>query len=176
MATPRFLIALGSNVPHPRHGAPPAVLRAALAALEAQGLVLVAASAPLASDPVGPSQRRYANAAAVVETGLAPPALLALLQRIEHQFGRRRRGRRWRARTLDLDIVLWTGGCWHDRALTVPHPLYRTRGFVLGPALAVAADWRDPLGGLSVRQLHARLPPARRCPIRRLTRTAPPPR
>lgn len=41
--------------------------------------------------------------------------------------------------------------------LTVPHVAYRTRDFVLRPALPIAADWRDPLGGLTVRQLLHRL-------------------
>ena len=58
---------------------------------------------------------------------------------------------------LDLDLVLWSGGAWSSPGLIVPHPAYRERAFVLGPMLAVAPDWRDPLSGLSTRQLHARL-------------------
>ena len=64
----RYLIALGSNAPHHRHGAPAAVLRAALGMLEAEGVAVLAASPLIASAPVGPSKRRYANGAALVET------------------------------------------------------------------------------------------------------------
>ena len=114
-------------------------------------------SKSLSSAPLGPSSRRYANGAVVVATELDPPALLAVLKRIEAEFGRRRGGARWRARVLDLDIVLWSGGCWKDRILTIPHGGYRGRAFVLRPASRVAPLWRDPVGGLTVRQLHARL-------------------
>ena len=133
-------------------------MRAALAAVAAEpGILLDSASRITASAPLGPSRRRYANAVAVVATTLAPPDLLARLHTIETAFGRRRRGSCWRARTLDLDIVLWSGGVWSSPALTIPHPAFRHRIFVLLPAREIAADWRDPLTGLTVRRLAARL-------------------
>ena len=162
----RYLIALGSNVRHPRHGQPRDVLRAALERLEAEGLQVLAAARPFLTDPIGPSIRRYANSAAVVDSALGPPDLLALLKRIEREFGRRSGGRRWRARVLDLDIVLWSGGAWAGPDLIVPHPLFRQRAFVLGPAAAIAPGWRDPVSGLTVRQLHARLTGPRPLPKR----------
>ncbi len=137
-------------------GTPRAVLAAAMEELAALGTV-TARSAVIDSAPVGPSQRQYANAALVLETERLPPALLMVLQAMEQDFGRVRRGQRWRARVLDLDIVLWSGGAWNAPGLTVPHPLFRTRPFVLAPALAIAASWRDPASGLTLRQLHARL-------------------
>ena len=78
------------------------------------------------------------------------------LQSIEEKFGRERRGQRWRARTLDLDIVLWSGGAWHSTTLSIPHPLFREREFVLRPAAEIAADWRDPVSGHTLRQLARR--------------------
>jgi 2-amino-4-hydroxy-6-hydroxymethyldihydropteridine diphosphokinase len=133
------------------------VLAQALRTLQTEGLRVVSASRVISSDPVGPSIRRYVNAAAVVETSLAPPELLGLLKRVERQFGRRAGGQRWTARVLDLDIVLWSGGSYADPQLTVPHRLFRERPFVLTPAMEIAADWRDPVTGLTLRQLHARL-------------------
>lgn len=153
----RYIIALGSNVRHPRHGLPPAVLRAALAAMADEGLKIDAASPIIASAPLGPSRRRYANAAVRIATSLGPPALLALLKQIETRFGRVRRGARWGARTLDLDVVLWSGGLWRSAALTIPHPAFRERPFVLGPTSAIAPQWRDPGTGCTIRHLHARL-------------------
>jgi 2-amino-4-hydroxy-6-hydroxymethyldihydropteridine diphosphokinase len=153
----RYLIALGSNQRHARFGTPRRVLVAALERLEAEGVHVTAAAPMIETAPIGPSTRRYANSAAVIETGLEPEALLALLKRIERAFGRRPGGQRWRARVLDLDIVLWSGGAYASDALTIPHPLFRERRFVLAPALAVAPDWRDPMTGATVRQLHARL-------------------
>jgi len=156
-ALQRYLIALGSNVRHVRFGAPRQVLAAALEQLEADGVHVLAVAPAIETDPIGPSIRRYANSAALIETGLEPEGLLALLKRIEREFGRRPGGQRWRARVLDLDVILWSGGAWSSPALTVPHKLFRERAFVLAPAVTVAPTWRDPLTGASVRQLHARL-------------------
>ena len=117
------------------------------------------------SRPLGPSLREYANAAAIVRTALEPPALLALLHQVESRFGRRRLGQPWRARTLDLDIVLWSGGCWADDALVIPHREMRNRAFVLRPAAAIAPRWRDPLSGLTLKHLLTRLT-RRRAPLR----------
>ena len=133
------------------------MLAAALAALEREGLRIVARAPVIESDPVGPSSRRYANSAALAETALEPSALLALVKRIEREFGRRRGGQRWTSRVLDLDLVLWSGGCFAAPGLIIPHPLFRDRAFVLAPAARIAAGWRDPVSGLSIRQLHARL-------------------
>ncbi len=193
-ATHRYLIALGSNARHARFGAPRRVLAAALERLAAEGVRVIAAAPVIETEPVGPSIRRYANSAAVIETALDPEALLALLKRLEREFGRRPGGRRWRARVLDLDLVLWSGGVFplpfrggarggackiarrgvsaptptpplkgrglsgHARGtLTIPHPLFRERDFVLTPAAAIAPAWRDPITSLTLRQLHARL-------------------
>jgi 2-amino-4-hydroxy-6-hydroxymethyldihydropteridine diphosphokinase len=116
----------------------------------------VIAAAPIVdSAPLGPSSRRFANAAVVIESDEAPPVLLARLKRIEAAFGRRR-GRRWGARVIDLDIVLWSGGSWADDRLTIPHKAFRERDFVLGPLARIAPRWRDPVTGLTVRQLARR--------------------
>jgi 2-amino-4-hydroxy-6-hydroxymethyldihydropteridine diphosphokinase len=154
---PGYLIALGSNIRHVRHGSPHQVIEAALAALQEQGVEVQHRSRVIASLPLGPSLRRYANAAVVVTTALDPPELLARLKAMETAFGKRRGGRPWRARVLDLDIVLWSSGIWVSPRLAIPHPAFRERAFVLRPAMDVAPDWRDPVTGLKVRHLFARL-------------------
>ncbi len=157
MAGQRYLIALGSNMRHVRHGPPERVLGAALGELEREGLKILAAAPVIRSAPLGPSRRRYANGAVLVRAKQGPDELLDLLKAIERRFGRTRGGQRWASRVLDLDIVLWSGGAWSSPGLTVPHPAFRQRTFVLAPVLAIAPDWRDPLTALSLRQLHARL-------------------
>ncbi|MBC2668438.1 2-amino-4-hydroxy-6-hydroxymethyldihydropteridine diphosphokinase [Novosphingobium piscinae] len=166
----RYVIALGANRWHPRHGSPRRTLAAAVQALVRDGLTIEAVSPWLASVPLGPSRRTYANGAMRVASPLAPAALLARLQQVETAFGRRRRGQAWSARVLDLDIVLWSGGCWTDRHLVIPHRHFRDRAFVLTPARAVAADWRDPVTGLTLRHLHARLTAPRALPKRGVLR------
>lgn len=151
----RYLIALGSNVRHHRHGLPPKVLRAALAELDAAGLRIERASHVISTAPLGPSPRRYANAAAILAADLAPDALLRRLKAVERKFGRRG-GRRWASRVLDLDVILWDGGAWQSPGLSVPHLAFRQRRFVLEPAAAIAPGWRDPVTGLTLRQLAGR--------------------
>jgi 2-amino-4-hydroxy-6-hydroxymethyldihydropteridine diphosphokinase len=151
-----YAIAIGSNRPLSARLPPEAIVRAAMAMLDAPPLVLCAASPIMANRPIGPSSRRFANAAAIVETPLAPPALLAHLKAMERRFNRRR-GQRWGARTLDLDIILWTGGRWKSRTLRIPHRAWQARDFVLTPLAAIAPHWRAPGSPLTVRHLHARL-------------------
>jgi 2-amino-4-hydroxy-6-hydroxymethyldihydropteridine diphosphokinase len=152
------LIALGSNQRLPLFGGPERVLQQAVAALETADVDVFAVSPTIRSAALGPSRRVYANAAAIVSTDLSPPELLVMLQSVERHFGRSRRGQSWQARTLDLDILLWSGGIWSsdNPALTIPHYAMRKRGFVLGPAQAIASDWLDPISNLSIRQLFHR--------------------
>jgi 2-amino-4-hydroxy-6-hydroxymethyldihydropteridine diphosphokinase len=145
-----YAIALGSNR-RSRFGSPAETVRAAAGAIGAHRL------SPIRATPaLGPAGRTFANAAALVETELQPPELLAVLKGIERDFGRRG-GRRWGPRVLDLDIILWSQGAWAEGGLVIPHPSFRERRFVLDPLAEIAPDWRDPLSRASVRQLLARL-------------------
>ena len=92
---------------------------------------------------------------ALIESQFLPPDMLAALKGIEREFGRRS-GRRWGARVLDLDIADWSGGRWHSRGLTVPHPAVERRAFVLEPLATIAPGWRVR-GSLTARQLAHRL-------------------
>ncbi|MFL6845507.1 MAG: 2-amino-4-hydroxy-6-hydroxymethyldihydropteridine diphosphokinase [Allosphingosinicella sp.] len=150
MALTSYAIALGSNR-RSRHGSPAATVRAAASAIGAKSL-----SSVHLTPAFGPAGRSFANAAALVESDLDPPALLARLKQVERDFGRRR-GRRWGPRVLDLDIVLWSEGAWATGGLIVPHPEYRNRDFVLAPLAEIAPGWRDPLTGATIRQLRHRL-------------------
>ncbi|QWC58397.1 2-amino-4-hydroxy-6-hydroxymethyldihydropteridine diphosphokinase [Erythrobacter sp. 3-20A1M] len=155
MSAQLYLIALGSNRRHRRYGRPREVVAAAMEELSALGTV-TARSPVIDSAPLGPSARTFANAAVIVESALAPDAILAELKRMERAFGRRR-ARRWGTRVLDLDIVLWSGGMCAAPDLAIPHPAFRERAFVIGPAALIAAHWRDPVTSLTLRQLRFRL-------------------
>lgn len=160
-----YLIALGSNRRHPVLGPPERILAEAFVALEMADIDVFAHSHIVSSAPVGPSTRRYVNAAAIIASPLKPPALLSRLHEIEAHFGRERRGQAWRARVLDLDIILWSGGMWIDSnpALAIPHAHMHKRDFVLGPASEIAPRWRDPITGLALKHLYARY--KRRIPV-----------
>jgi 2-amino-4-hydroxy-6-hydroxymethyldihydropteridine diphosphokinase len=161
MADSSYAIALGSNR-RGRHGSPARTIREALRALEEEGVCVDALSTIRLTPAMGPSHRGFANAVAIISTELGPSELLGLLKTIERAFGRRG-GRRWGARILDLDIILWSSCAWEGPGLVVPHPRFRERRFVLEPLAELAPGWRDPLTGATVRQLFHRL--ARRAPV-----------
>ena len=160
-----YAIAIGSNR-RGRHGGPDAEARAAIAALTPIAVARLRRSAPL-----GPSHRTFVNTAVLIESAEEPRALLLRLKSIERAFGRRR-GQRWGARVIDLDIVLWSEGVHGQPDLVVPHRDFRVRAFVLDPLVDIAGDWRDPLTGRTVRQLAHRCRAAARRPVDRRTARA----
>ena len=160
-ATQLYAIAIGSNRPHGRHGRPTGVVEAAIARLDEE-FSLFDAAPILVNAAHGGAGRDFANSVALIESDLEPSEMLGRLKAIERDFGRRR-GRRWGARVLDLDIIAWSGGKWHSPGLTVPHRAAASRSFVMGPLAAVAPDWRLD-GPLSAHHLAWRL--SRRRPSR----------
>ena len=144
-------IAIGSNR-RTRFGSPERTVRAAI---ERLGEVS-AASSIVGSAPIGPSLRRFANAVVMIESRETPPELLARLKAIERAFGRRR-GKRWSERSVDLDIIWWSGGAWAGPGLIVPHVAFRQRRFVVDPLAQIMPTMRDPVSGLTMRQLAHRL-------------------
>jgi 2-amino-4-hydroxy-6-hydroxymethyldihydropteridine diphosphokinase len=162
MARTSYLIGLGSNRRHGRHGAPAQVIAAAIDAIAARKIKVRAMSTLLQTPALGPAGRDFVNAAILVRTRLDPPALLARLKQIERAFGRRA-GRRWGARVIDLDILAWGAGSWPTgprRAapgrLAIPHPALADRDFAIGPAAALAPHWRHPHFDATLRQIDAR--------------------
>ena len=153
-ATHLYAIAIGSNRRHVRHGSPQQVVEAAIVRLD-RDFGLFDASPILLNPAMGAGLRDFANAVAIVESPLDPPAMLRALKGVEREFGRRP-GRRWAPRVLDLDLALWNGGRWRSRRLTLPHPGLAERPFVLGPLCSVVPNWRA-VGPLAVRHLAARL-------------------
>jgi 2-amino-4-hydroxy-6-hydroxymethyldihydropteridine diphosphokinase len=158
-ATHLYAIAIGSNRRHVRHGRPSGVVEAAIAKLDAD-FALFDASPVILNKAIGGAGRDFANAVALVESPLDPPAMLASLKSLEREFGRRR-GKRWGQRVLDLDLVAWNGEPYLSRKLTIPHPRLASRDFVLEPLAAIAPQWRVDRN-LSVRHLLSRLGKRRR--------------
>ncbi len=151
-----YAVGIGSNRALSRHLMPRAIVQAAMTALDLPPLSVVARAPVIASRPIGPSLRSYANSAVIVASPLPPRDMLARMHALEARFGRRRH-RRWGERTLDLDLLLWSGGAIRSRRLTIPHPAMPARDFVLAPLSAIARNWRDPRSGLTVAQLATRL-------------------
>jgi len=152
----RAFIGIGSNVgdrrAHLEHA------RQSLAALPQTRLV--AFSSIHETAPVGPvEQGDYLNAAAEVETSLAPAALLAELQKIEAGTGRTPEGKRvkWGPRTLDLDILLYGDLEIAPGPPVVPHPHMHERTFVLGPLAELDKSVVHPKLKLTVAEMLERV-------------------
>jgi 2-amino-4-hydroxy-6-hydroxymethyldihydropteridine diphosphokinase len=108
------------------------------------------------TEPVGVDepQPAYLNAAVVAETTLEPDDVLQRLLALERDRGRTRPGFR-ASRTLDLDLILYGDRVIDTPGLTVPHPRFRDRAFVLVPLAQIAPEWRDPVTGKTVSSLLA---------------------
>lgn len=110
------------------------------------------------TEPVGPvPQGNFLNAAARIETTLAPRALLSELQRIETGIFHRKRELPWGPRAMDLDILFYGELIMSDDALVIPHPRLHERRFVLRPLSGIAPEFIHPVLKQSVAELLAAL-------------------
>jgi 2-amino-4-hydroxy-6-hydroxymethyldihydropteridine diphosphokinase len=146
-------IALGSNLGYrERH------LREAIAAIGPRVAGLrVSSFYDTAPAGVG-EQPRFLNAAATGSTTLQARELLETLLGIEATLGRTR-PHPGAPRTLDLDLILYGDRIIEEQDLTIPHPRFRERRFVLEPLAEIAADWVDPVTGRTMRELMSGLLP-----------------
>ena len=131
------VIALGSNLAEPARQ-----VRAALSALEAHPQIQIEKTSSLyVTAPVGyDDQPDFVNAVCSVRTSLDGVSLLAVLNRIEADFGRERTFRN-APRTLDLDIIDFDGISSDDPHLTLPHPRAHERSFVMKPLAELLPDF-----------------------------------
>ena len=141
-------VGLGANL-----GDREATLRSAVSSIESLAVrgAPIRVSALYETEPVGPPQPRYLNAAIRVGVALHPHALLDALLSIEAAHGRLR-GEKWGPRTLDLDVLVaveWRGAAslsFRSERLVVPHPQLLERAFALAPLLDVLPALRARLG------------------------------
>jgi 2-amino-4-hydroxy-6-hydroxymethyldihydropteridine diphosphokinase len=155
---PRGFVGVGANL-----GDPVAQITRALAALAAlDETCIVRVSSLYRTAPIGHAdQPDYVNAVALVETGLAPRALLDALLAIERAAGRERSFAN-APRRLDLDLLLYDEQAIDAPGLVVPHPRMHERAFVLVPLVEIAPDVvipgrgraADLIGGLASQAIY----------------------
>jgi 2-amino-4-hydroxy-6-hydroxymethyldihydropteridine diphosphokinase len=151
---PFCLIGLGSNQGNRQHLLETAASRVIA---QAQGRSVHLSSWHETTPIGGPAdQPNYLNGALAFETSLPPEPLLALLQQIELDLGRKREVR-WSQRTIDLDLLLYGDLVMDTPKLQLPHPRMAWRRFVLEPAAEVAGAMIHPTTGWTIERLLAHL-------------------
>lgn len=131
-------VGLGGNV-----GAATTTLRAAIGDLSALPDTQLLRASRLYRTPAWgmEDQPDFVNAVAMLETQLAPQALLEHLLAIERIHGRSRNADlRWGPRTLDLDLLLYGDAVIDEPGLHVPHPQLHKRAFALQPLVEIAPE------------------------------------
>src|SRR5436190_480423 len=103
---------------------------------------VVRVSSFIETEPVDapPGSPPFLNAVVVAATTLPPQALLDALLAIEARLGRRRTVRN-APRVIDLDLIIHSAHRVHTRTLTLPHPRFREREFVMAPLRELGLGW-----------------------------------
>ncbi len=137
-------IGLGSNLNNPKQQ-----IKDALIALNTtKDVKVVGLSSLYQSKPVdGSKQPDYINAMCQVNTHLTALELLYVCQDIETKQHRIRE-KKWGARTIDLDIILYGTQVIASKQLMIPHPEMMNRAFVLVPLSELESDLKVPVLGL----------------------------
>jgi len=87
-------------------------------------------------------QPNYLNALLLVKSKIFPKRtkenakfLLKEFKNLERNFGRKETSfnMKWLSRCLDLDILWWEDFSFKDEELTLPHPRFMNRNFVISP-------------------------------------------
>jgi len=143
-------LSLGSNI-----GDRERLLQDALRLLHTPDLRVVRISPVYQTEPQDvKAQPWFLNLVVEAETELFPRQLLARVQQIEKQLGRKRLAAKG-PRTIDIDILLYDGLVYADAAVTVPHPEMEKRRFVLVPLRDIAPDLVHPVSGRTIEELAA---------------------
>ncbi len=157
LETLQAVVAFGSNL-----GDSVSLIGAAMDRLEERSLRPLRRSSLWTSTPVDcPADSPvFINAAAILEplSGESPESLLAFLQRLEVEAGRRPKVVHNESRPLDLDLIAWSGQTRDTPRLILPHPRARERRFVLQPLAELEPGFRLQGGDAPIATLLERLP------------------
>lgn len=146
-------LSLGSNTDDRLHS-----LRAALEAIgNLAGTTVNTVSSVYETEPWGDTdQAMFYNIAVEIGTAFEPLELLNTVKLIETRLGRTP-GPRWGPRVIDIDIILWKDRVVATPELTIPHPQYAARAFVLIPMNEIAPLCVDSTTGMSIESLAAQV-------------------
>ena len=141
-------LALGSNL-----GDREGYLRAGIRGLAAHGIDIIRCASVYSTEPREIlDQPWFLNTVLEVNTNLNPSELLQVCLEVEKQNNRIRETVKG-PRTLDIDIIFYGSTIIQSPELTIPHPSFSQRRFVLAPLAEIAPSFVDPTSGQTMQQL-----------------------
>ncbi len=145
-------LGLGANL-----GGREQALETARGLLDREGVRIRRGSSLYETEPMDVvNQPWFLNQVVEAETALFPLQLLSRTRAIEIEMGRKRVVAKG-PRAIDIDILFYGRFTIDSPKLSVPHPRFRERRFVLAPMAEIAPDFRDPVSRRSMRELLAAL-------------------
>jgi 2-amino-4-hydroxy-6-hydroxymethyldihydropteridine diphosphokinase len=141
-------LSLGSNV-----GDRESNIQKAIEKLEAPDLHVLRTAPLYETEPVDVrDQPWFINTVLEIGTTLFPRQLLSRTQKIERELGRTRRVKKG-PRTIDIDVILFGHFQISSPDLTIPHPRFQERRFVLAPLSDLDPNLRHPATKETVREM-----------------------
>ncbi|MDD2768699.1 MAG: 2-amino-4-hydroxy-6-hydroxymethyldihydropteridine diphosphokinase [Methylococcus sp.] len=143
---PEVFVSVGSNVDRERH------IPSALEALRDRfGPLRISSVYETAA--VGFEGDPFYNLVVGFETELPLGVVAAALTLIETDHGRTRDSRKFSARTLDLDLLLYGDAVISEGKLQLPRKELTEYAFMLEPLAEIAPDLKHPLSELRIQEL-----------------------
>ncbi len=143
------LLSLGSNMGDRQTYIETAIKRLG----EHDDITVKKVSSPYENAPYGGVAKfPFINMAVEISTYLSPYELLEYLHLIERE-SKRDRSVRWGDRTLDMDIIFYGDKVLDDDILTIPHPDYQNRDFVIIPLKEIAPNFVCPINRKRISEL-----------------------
>ena len=142
-------IGIGSNVGNKRENFFEAVSRLA----KLPDTRVLKESSLYESEPLGDAKEWFVNGAVEIETKFKPEMLLKKFKNIERAMGRKKIKKRWGARIIDLDILLFDSAVVKKKNLRIPHPEMSSRKFVLIPLSEIAPQVIHPELGVTISEM-----------------------
>lgn len=143
---PRGYISIGSNIDKDKN------IPASLRALE-QAFGNLTVSSIYESDPVGFTGDAFYNLIVGFDSDLEVKKVAKQLRQIELDNGRTRDSKKFSARTLDLDLILYGDLVINDGRLQIPRDEIERYAFVLEPLAEVAPTMKHPISHISYAEL-----------------------
>jgi 2-amino-4-hydroxy-6-hydroxymethyldihydropteridine diphosphokinase len=153
--TASLILSLGSNL-----GDREQQIHSTLKKIEERIGKIISLSALYHTAPVGfESPHQFVNCVCEVSSKLDIYTIFAITQMIEKEMGRAEKSvdGRYSDRVMDIDLIMAGDLVIDTQELTLPHPRFHQRDFVLRPLCEIAPDQVHPLLGKSIRQLFEEL-------------------